>query len=244
VPPPPRAADKLNHDHPCIRYERLLTITGGRVPREHLRLRKAVLTRPGSQTKWFVDVVLCDVGLLLVPMSHHNSASTHATGAQFGLIGHLVAAGVASMQYSKDAKRYDEISLQRQDCSLHELYVEGTGPTGNGRLQSQGAKVQPGDHRGAEFLPADQITDIRFKSSKNLIVKCRGVVYNFARHDDKGANRAEEWSQVSDHLDDWKEMAVQEAQERDGGPPEPGLIALVEWAWRPPRAPSPGRPKR
>src|SRR5262249_60458948 len=44
VPPPPRAAGTLNHDHPLVRYERLLTITGGRPPRQHLRLRKALLT--------------------------------------------------------------------------------------------------------------------------------------------------------------------------------------------------------
>src|SRR5207248_1027673 len=123
--PPPRAAGTLNHDSPRVRYERLLTITGGRMPREHLRLKKAVLTRGGSQTKWFVDIILTDVGLLVVPMTHHNSANTHATGAHFGLIGHLVAAGLASMQYNKDAKRYDEISLDREDHSLHELYVEG-----------------------------------------------------------------------------------------------------------------------
>jgi hypothetical protein len=232
VPPPPRAVGTPNHDSPLVRYERLLTITGGRMPREHLRLRKAVLNRAGSQTKWFVDVILCDVGLMVVPMSHHNSAGTHATGAQFGLIGHLVAAGVASLQYSKDAKRYDEISQQRQDNNLHELFVEGTGPAGNGRLQSQGAKLQPAEHRGAEFLPVDQITDIRFKGSKNLIVKWRGLTYTFVRHDDKGSNRAEEWSQVAEHLEDWKEMANQEVQERAGGPPEPGIVALVEWGWR------------
>src|SRR5439155_867116 len=135
---------------------------------------------------------------------------------------------VASIQFSKDAKRYDEISLQRQDHSLHELYVEGTGPTGNGRLQSQGAKLQPAEHRGAELLPADEIIDIRFKSSKNLVVRCRGLTYNFVRHDDKGANRAEEWAQVKEHLDDWKEMAIQEVQEREGGPAEPGIVSLAE----------------
>src|SRR5262249_46384050 len=140
----------------------------------------------------------CDVGLMVVPMVHHNTANTQAAAVHFGLLGALVAAGVASMQYNKDAKKYDEISSQREDHSLHDLYVEGTGPAGNGRLQSQGPKVQPIEHRGAEFLPADEILEIRFKSSKNLIVRCRGLTYNFTRHDDKGANRAEEWSAVSD----------------------------------------------
>jgi hypothetical protein len=233
VPAPPRVAGTLNHDSPLVRYERLLTITGGRTPREHLRLRKAVLTRPGGQTKWFVDVVLTDVGLLVVPMVHHNSANTQAAAVHFGLIGALVAAGVASVQYHKDAKKYDEVSQQREDHSLHDLYVEGTGPTGNGRLQSQGPKLQPAEHRGAELLPADEIIDIRFKSSKVLVVRCRGFTYNFARHDDKGANRAEEWEQVKEHLNDWKEMAIQEIQERAGGPPEPGIVSLVEWGWRP-----------
>src|SRR5262249_9180705 len=141
--PPPRAAGTLNHDSPLVRYERLLTITGGRKPREHFRLRKAVLTRAGSQTKWFADVIFCDVGLMVVPMVHHNTANTQAAAVHFGLLGALVAAGVASMQYNKDAKKYDEISSQREDHSLHDLYVEGTGPAGNGRLQSQGPKVQP-----------------------------------------------------------------------------------------------------
>src|SRR5262249_2912591 len=124
----------------------------------------------------------------------------------------------------------------REDHSLHDLYVEGTGPAGNGRLQSQGPKVQPIEHRGAEFLPADEILEIRFKSSKNLIVRCRGLTYNFTRHDDKGANRAEEWPEVSDHRGEGREWSSREARERRGGPAEPGVVALVEWGWRPTQA--------
>jgi hypothetical protein len=240
-PPPPDPSPRrrrpinpdgeLSFDCPSVRAERLMVLTKGEEPVELYHLGKAILTRSGSQVNWFVDVVVCDMGLLVVPYTHHNPAQHAAHGG--GLIGAAIGAVASSMAYSKANKIFLEQSAETQGWEPTELFTGVTKHSKSGGRCSKGVNLMVNEQMGAELLPADELSSWKTPSKKIIEVKWRNRTWKFQRPDDldKECNRA--WDQLRDELDEWQENAAALLESRSGGPDDPGLPALLEWAHRP-----------
>jgi hypothetical protein len=252
APPPPRPAPsnppppakprrrrplnpdgELSFDCPSIRAERLRVMTGGEEPVEMFNLGKTILTRAGSQVNWFVDVIVCDVGLLVVPYSHHNPAQHTATTIHFGLIGAAVGAVASSIAYNKASKAYADQAEQTDDWDPADLFAGVTKDIKSGGRTSSGPKLAPQEQMGAEFLPADEIESWKTPNAKTLEIKWRNRVFKFVRPDDADSRTKRDWDRLRDELDEWQEKGSAELEQRTGGPDQPGLAALLEWGHRP-----------
>jgi len=146
----------------------------------------------------------------------------------------MAVAAVSNTIAHKNAnKRYDDEAEQTEGWSPAELFTEVTSCIESGGRPSQGPAVTVTERTGALFMPADEITELKWLNRKTLQVKWRNVVYKFTQTPKLEADMLEGWDQAYRELKDWQEQAEQVLAERAGGPAEPGLASIVEWAGRP-----------
>jgi hypothetical protein len=212
--PPSDYPRPTSFDSPAARSERLDVITGGEQLREFFRIRKVVLTKRNAQLWWIVDVRFTDAGLVVVPYAQVQQ-QTNVGG---GLVGFAIAAASNAMAKSSASRKYDSTAHQDFDTPPDVLFIE---------------------RKDAELLPADELDDILFTRDRKMQVTFRGLKYTFAPHDSADYDMLGDWSHAYQYMEDWQRDSAQDVETRQGGPPEPGPVALVEWAQRPYRPPPP-----
>jgi hypothetical protein len=211
LPPADSFGVATDYDGPAARVERLAVLTGGAGLHEFFRIRKAVVTKSGSQVSWFADVLFTDAGVLIVPFAQMQSANMVGAGAGGGLLGVAVAAGAAAIAARAASAKYDRLAADDADLPPDLLFIQ----------------------RKGELLPADELGSLKFARDGSAASIFRGVTYRFAPHKKADPDMMDDWEDAERFAPRWHDDAERERASRRGAPERPGAAALIEWGQRP-----------
>ena len=210
-------------ESPRVRAERLLALTGGAKPVELFRTCKIIWKKKpagflvnADPSEFYADLIFTDCGLLVAKHARlpKRGESSNSAWLHFGLIG-LIAYSVA-----------ESSRMSRERSQADTTYFRETEDWDGAKPFQLFRRIDK-----AEFIPADEISDVQFRKRGELKFRFRDH-WCWATPDRQ--ERHEEFRlPVDAEFERWHTEAAALRESRTAGPPASGPAAVAEWSHRP-----------